>query len=71
MAFYRNRETGIVQFHPTAGLGDSFNSDEIGEDGKAVKPFVNLPITDDKIRDAKSLMEDKTESKNKSTEGSR
>lgn len=66
MTLYRNRETGIVQFHPTAGLGDSFNSDEIGEDGKPVKPFVKTPITDDKVRDAKSLMADKNE-----TEGGR
>lgn len=42
MTFYRNRETGIIQSHPTAGLGDSFNSDEVGEDGKPVKPFIPL-----------------------------
>lgn len=45
-AFYRNRETGIVQSHPTSGLGDSFNSDEIGEDGK---PLAYLPISSDKV----------------------
>ena len=56
MAYYRNRETDIVQWHPQSGLGDFFNSDEIGEDGKPVKPFVTLPITPEKIKDAKSLM---------------
>lgn len=57
-AYYRNRETGNIQSHPVSGLGDDFNSDEVGEDGKVVKPFVKLPITDDKIKSAKSLMKD-------------
>lgn len=60
MAYYRNRETGIIQSHPTAGLGDSFNSDEVGQDGKTVKPFVALPISDAKIKEAKSLMKPHT-----------
>lgn len=54
--YYRNRETGKVQVHPKSGLGESFNSDEIGQDGKPIKPFVALPITKDKIKEAKSLM---------------
>ena len=41
-AYYRNRETGLVQSHPTSGLGDSLNSDEIGLDGKPVKPYIPL-----------------------------
>lgn len=54
--FYRNRETGKVQAHPKSGLGEFFNSDEIGLDGKPVKPFVKHPVTKDKIKEAKSLM---------------
>ena len=54
--FYRNRVTGIVQAHPKSGIGDSLNSDEIGQDGKPIKPFVALPITKDKIKSAKSLL---------------
>lgn len=54
--FYRNRETGIVQAHPKSGIGNSLNSDEIGQDGKPVKPFVALPITPEKIGKAKGLM---------------
>lgn len=56
--FYRNLETGIIQSHPVAGLGDSFNAEEVGEDGKVVKPFVALPITPDKVRSAKALLND-------------
>jgi len=59
--FYRNRETGIIQSHPQSGIGDSLNSDEIGEDGKPVKPFVKLPITPDKVKRASALAKgDKT-----------
>ncbi len=54
--FYRNRATGIVQAHPKSGIGNSLNSDEIGQDGKPVKPFVALPITPEKIGKAKGLM---------------
>lgn len=54
-ALYRNRTTGIIQRHPVSGIGESLNSDEIGEDGK---PFVKLPITKDKIKQAKNLMKD-------------
>lgn len=39
MAWYRNRETGIIQAHPVSGLGDVFNSDEVGEDAKPVIPL--------------------------------
>lgn len=46
MAYYRNRETEITQFHPVSGLGESFNSDEIGEDGKELKP--RIPLGTDK-----------------------
>jgi hypothetical protein len=46
----------LVQAHPTPGLGEFLNSDEIGEDGKPVKPFVPLPITQDAIKQARSLM---------------
>lgn len=56
--FYRNLETGKVQVHPVSGLGEFFNAEEVGEDGKAVKPFVALPITPDKVRDAKALLGD-------------
>jgi hypothetical protein len=72
---YRNRKTGLIQAHPTAGQGDVFNSDEIGEDGKPVKPFVKLPVTDDKIKAARTLMggkrapESEPESTKKTTEG--
>lgn len=62
--YYRNRETGIVQWHPVSGLGDAFNSDEIGTDGAAVKPFVALPVTPEKVRAADKLLGgkvDKTE----------
>lgn len=59
--FYRNRETGRIQAHPKAGIGDSLNSDEVGEDGKVLKPFVSLPITKDKIKKAKSLMVDQSQ----------
>lgn len=41
-AYYRNRQTGKVQAHPVSGLGESFNSDEIGVDGKPVKAYVPL-----------------------------
>ena len=35
-AYYRNRETDIVQAHPVSGLGETFNSIEVGEDGKPI-----------------------------------
>ena len=60
MAYYRNRTTGIIQSHPKSGIGDSLNSDEVGQDGKPVKPFVALPITPDKVKKAKSLMDEPT-----------
>lgn len=57
-AYYRNRETGLVQAHPVSGLGESFNSDEIGEDGKPVKPYTSLAPTADELRAAKALLKD-------------
>lgn len=39
MALYKNRETGIIQSHPRSGIGDSLNSDEVGEDSKPVVPL--------------------------------
>lgn len=54
--YYRNRTTGNIQGHPHSGLGESFNSEEVGQDGKPIKPFVKTPITKDKIKRAKSLM---------------
>jgi hypothetical protein len=39
MTFYRNRETGIIQAHPVSGLGETFNSDEVGEDAKPIVPL--------------------------------
>lgn len=53
--YYRNRETGIVQAHPTSGLGESLNSDEIGQDGKPVKPVIPLGASDDEIKRLKNL----------------
>jgi hypothetical protein len=41
-AYYRNRETGIVQAHPVSGLGEFFNAEEVGLDGKPVKPVIPL-----------------------------
>lgn len=37
--YYRNRETGIIQSHQVSGLGDFFNSDEVGEDAKPILPL--------------------------------
>lgn len=39
MAYYRNRETGLIQAHPVHGLGEAFNSDEVGEDAKPILPL--------------------------------
>lgn len=38
-AYYRNRETGIIQAHPVSGIGDSLNSDEVGVDAKPIVPL--------------------------------
>jgi len=59
-AFYRNRETGIVQSHPVSGLGESFNSDEIGEDGKPVKPVIPLGASADEAKRLRELAKDST-----------
>lgn len=68
---YRNRKTGLIQAHPRAGLGDVFNSDEIGEDGKPVKPSVKTPVTDDKTKAARTPTGEKSapEATKKTTEG--
>lgn len=57
-AYYRNRETGQVQAHPTPGLGEFFNSDEIGEDGKIVKPFIPLGASSDEAKHLLALAKD-------------
>ena len=62
MTYYRNRETGLVQYHPTPGLGEDFNSTEIGEDGKSVKPYTSLAPSADELRRAKALIADPTSS---------
>lgn len=36
--YYRNRVTGKIQQHPKSGLGERFNADEVGQDGKPIKP---------------------------------
>lgn len=59
-AYYRNRETGLVQSHPQSGLGEFFNADEIGEDGQTVKPRTSLAPSAKEIKDAKDLMKDHT-----------
>lgn len=58
MAYYRNNQTGRVQFHPKSGLGASLNSTEIADDGKPVKPRTSLAPSADEIRTAKGLLKD-------------
>lgn len=58
MAYYRNRTTGRVQYHPQSGIGDSLNSDEIAENGKPVKPRTSLAPSSDELRRAKDLLKD-------------
>ena len=58
--YYRNRETGRVQVHPKAGLGDTFNADEIGEDGKPVKPRTSLAPSGAELKAAKELLRDQS-----------
>lgn len=60
MTYYRNRETGLTQFHPVSGLGDTFNADEIEETGKPVKPRTSLAPSQAEIKEARDLMKDKT-----------
>lgn len=60
--YYRNRETGIVSAHPTPGIGESLNADEIGEDGKAVKPYTSLAPTPEELKAARDLLKDKSAS---------
>jgi hypothetical protein len=59
-AYYRNRTTGLLQSHPKSGLGEFFNSDEIGQDGKPVKPHTSLAPSKDELKRARDLMTDKT-----------
>lgn len=37
--YYRNRETGYISWHPVSGLGDTFNAEEVGENGKPILPL--------------------------------
>lgn len=54
-AYYRNRETGIVQAHPQSGIGESLNSDEIEDNGKPVKPRTSLAPTKDELKKRSAL----------------
>lgn len=61
MALYKNRETGIVQYHPRSGIGDSLNSDEVSDDSKPVVPLgADRKTTAKRVRLAKAP---KTEAK--------
>ncbi len=60
MAYYRNRQTGKVQMHPVSGLGDTFNADEIGEDGKTIKPYTSLAPSKTELKEANELLKDKS-----------
>lgn len=60
MAYYRNRTTGKVQFHPKSGIGDSLNSDEIEETGKPIKPRTSLAPSKDELKAAKNLLKDQS-----------
>lgn len=61
MAYYRNNETGKVQFHPKPGIGASLGSTEIAEDGKPVKPRTSLAPSSDELRSAQALLKDNTQ----------
>lgn len=56
MTFYRNRETGKVQFHPKSGLGETFNADEIEDTGKPVKPRTSLAPSKAELKERKGLL---------------
>jgi hypothetical protein len=56
--YYRNRETDKIQSHPQSGLGESLNADEIGEDGKAVKPRTSLAPSKGELKAASDLLKD-------------
>lgn len=57
--YYRNRETGIIQRHPVSGLGESLNSDEVGEDAKPIVPLGTSKKDAQKLVDlGKSTKED-------------
>lgn len=58
--YYRNRSTGKVQAHPKSGLGETFNADEIGEDGKPVKPYTSKAPSVKELKDAQELLKDKS-----------
>lgn len=69
MTHYRNRETGKVFFHPKPGIGDSLNSDEIGEDGKPVKPITSLAPSKTELKAASDAMKDHTKTPGASSTG--
>ena len=58
MAYYRNRVTDQVSFHPVSGLGETFNAEEIADNGKPVKPRTSLAPTAQELKDAKGLLKD-------------
>lgn len=58
--YYRNRTTGIIQSHPQSGIGDSLNSDEIGQDGKPLKPHTSLAPSVDEVKRARDLITPKS-----------
>ena len=62
MTYYRSLETGKVQYHPKSGLGRVFNAEEIGEDGKSVKPRTSLAPSKTEIKAAKELLRDRSAS---------
>jgi hypothetical protein len=60
MPLYKNRETGIVQFHPKGGIGDSINSDEVDETSKPVKPRAPLGTGKKEVARRRSLQKPRT-----------
>ena len=65
--FYRNRQTGLVQSHPQSGIGKSLNAEEIGEDGKPVKPRTSLAPSKRELKEANELMRDRSATPSKTT----
>lgn len=57
-AFYRNRETGIVQAHPKSGIGESLNADEIEDTGRPVKPRTSKAPTKAELKRKTDLLKD-------------
>ena len=60
MAYYRNKSTDKIQWHPKSGLGDVFNSVEIEETGRPVKPRLPLGSSRSDLREAQNLLDDKS-----------